>query len=331
MDYDFQDEVTQDDNRPEKPDLATTLETLQTSEERIASPTLYYGLSGLTPAEVQRVGEKWDSIDPEKRYTLLMELAEASELNFEFDYRELGLFALNDSDANVREAAVELLWEDESLELMSRLIDIAQWDEAAPVRAAAASALGRFILLGEYDEISEKEASRAQDAAISILTNTDEEVDVRRRALEAIANCGHEIVTEAVQEAYDSSEQKMRVSSIFAMGRSYDPKWRETVLREISSADPEMRYEAARAAGELEIKEAVPYLGRMAVNDEREIQEVAVWSLGELGGREALRILSALSQDAEDAGDESLLEAIEDAIGSASIAGNDLDFDNDES
>jgi len=330
MNYSFQDEETQDSRNLEKPDLDRTLEILKTSGDNIVSPTLYYGLSGLTPMEIQRLGEVWESIDPQKRYTVLTELAEASELNFEYDYRELGLFALNDADANVREAAIELLWEDESLELMSRLIDIAQWDEATQVRATAASALGRFILLGEYAEIPEAETTRVQDVVIGILTNTDEETDVRRRALEAIANCGHEIVNEAIQEAYTSPEQKMRVSAVFAMGRSYDPMWREAVLREISSSDPEIRYEAARSAGELELKEAVPYLGRMAVDDEREIQEVAVWSLGEIGGREALRILSALAEDAEETEDNSLLEAVEDAIGGATLVGNDLNFDDDE-
>jgi HEAT repeat protein len=266
-------------------------------------------------------------LDVDTRQTLLGEFAEASELNFDLDYRELGLWALNDRDAAVRAAAIEVLWEDESIDFMGRLIELAQWDEAGVVRAAAASALGRFILLGEYGEVSEKDAVRAQDMVISLLTDADEDVDVRRRALEAISNCGHEIVQEAIEEAYASSEPQMKASAIYAMGRAYDDKWHDTVLREITSPDPEFRYEAARAAGELELDEAIPSLGRLALDDDREIKEVAIWSLGEIGGREALRILSALAQDAEEAEDEHLLEAVEDAIGSASLAGDDIELD----
>jgi len=329
MDYDFrEDELPNSDSQAEKPTLEVTLETLKSIEESPFPSTLYYGLSGLTPAELNQLRSVWETVDPYKRHVLLAELVEASELNFELDYRELGYFALDDADSSIRESAVELLWEDESLELMRRLTEIAQWDEAAVVRAAATSALGRFVLLGEFSEIPSVEAERVQDMVVNILTNENEEIDVRRRALEAISNSGHEIVESAIEEAYNGSEHKMRASAIYAMGRNYDPaKWGDIVLREMGSDEPEMRYEAARSAGELELKEAVPGLGRIAAEDERENKEVAIWSLGEIGGREAIRILSALIEDAQEDGDDILVESIEDAIGNASLVGDELNFD----
>ncbi len=210
---------------------------------------------------------------------------------------------------------------------MERLIDMAQWDESPLVRATAVSALGRYVLLGEYGDLPEEQASRLQDVIIGILTNLDEDEDVRRRALESISNSSHEIVPEVIQEGYDSSNPKMKASAIFAMGKSCDPIWGEVILREVSSSDPELRYEAAKSAGELELDDAVPSLVRLALDDERDIKEVAIWSLGEIGGREARRVLSALAQDAEEDGDESLLEAIEDAIGNATPVGDDLELD----
>ena len=208
-------------------------------------------------------------------------------------------YALSDSDAGVREAAVELLWEDESLVLMNRLIDIALYDEAINVRAAAASALGRFILLGELGDLPEEEITKAQDAAVSILNNVSEDYDVRRRALEAIANSSHEIVDEAIREAYDNPDHRMQISAVFAMGRTYDSQWNEYVLQQLDSEDPEMSYEAARAAGELEIEEAVPGLTRLALDHDREVKEVAIWSLGEIGSRESTRILERLATEAK--------------------------------
>jgi HEAT repeat protein len=310
-----------------KPTLDETFEALRTFDSGVPSRTLYYGLSGLTPSDLKSLESTWSEVDRDTRRTLLSELAEASELNFDLDYRELGFWALNDNDGDLRAVAIELLWEDESTELMNRLIDLTQWDESLSVRAAAASALGRFILLSEYEELPGRDGARAQDAVISLLTDQDEDVDVRRRALEAISNSSHEIVPEVIQEAYNSGEEKMKVSAVFAMGRTCDPQWHEIVLREIDSYDPEMRYEAARAAGELELAEAVPTLGRLSLDDDREIKEVAIWSLGEIGGREALRILSALAEDAQEAEDESLLEVVEDAIGNASMVGDEMDFD----
>jgi HEAT repeat protein len=311
---------------PEKPSLNETIEALKTFDPSTPSRTIFYGLSGLNPVEIEQLADTWGSLSPDLRVNLLTDLVDSSEMNFELDYRELGLFALDDRDPDVRAKAVELLWEDESIELMERLMELTQWDESPTVRAAAASALGRFILLGEYEELPEAEAIKAQDAVINLLTDEDEDIDVRRRALEAIANSSHEIVEEAIREAYTSSEHKMKVSAIFAMGRSYDSTWRDTVLRELGSNDPEIRYEAARSAGELELDEAVPALGQLATQDEREVKEIAIWSLGEIGGKQALRILSALAEEAEEAEDENLIETIEDAIGNASLAGESFDF-----
>jgi HEAT repeat protein len=265
----------------------------------------------------------------EDRRSLLTELGEASEANFELNYRELGFLGLDDGDGSVREVAINLLWEDETLELMSRLIEVSHTDESARVRAAALSELGRFILLCEYEEIPLSEAVRAQDTAIDILNNENEEIIVRRRALEAISNSSHNIVPVAVLEAYNSGDRLMQISSIFAMGRTCDKRWRDIVMKEIRSSDPEIVYEATRAAGELEITEAIPVLGQLAVDRDRDIQQLAVWSLGEIGGRESLRILNALAEDSEEADDEDLLEAVEDAISNASLSGDFLDFDID--
>lgn len=317
-------------NGREKPSLDETLQALQSTEDGVIPARAHYGLSNLSPAEIERLKPVWRKLSSDLRCKLLLELGETSELNFDLDYRELGLFALQDEDSRVRASAIELLWLDESLELMSRLIDLSQWDDDYEVRAAAVSALGRFILLGEYEEIPEREAVRVQDAAINLLTNDQEELEVRRRALEAISNSSHEIVTQAIQEAYEGTERLMQVSSIFAMGRSCDQHWRDIILKEMNSDDEEIRYEAARAAGELQFDEAVAVLGRLVVRDEREIQEAAVWSLGEIGGREALRILSALAEDIQESDDGDFLEAIEDAISNATLVGELVGSDIDE-
>ncbi len=323
-------EYPQNELQPDtkKPTLEATLAALHIWEGSILPSTVYYGLSGLKSDEVEQFKSAWTKLSSELRTQILVQLGEVSEANMEFDYRELGLIGLKDGEAQVRKAAVELLWEDESLGLMSLLIDMAQYDESSEVRAAAASALGRFILLGEYEEIPEQDAAKAQDAVIGLINDQHEDVTVRRRALEAISHSSHDIVPEAIEEAYHSGERLMQISAVFAMGRSYDQQWRDTVLKEMKNNDPEIRYEAARAAGELEIGESVRSLAELALDDEREIKEVAIWSLGEIGGREAMRILSALAEDAEEADDDDLLEIVEDAIGNASLF-DGLEIDDD--
>jgi HEAT repeat protein len=329
---DYRDDNLDDDEivEHEQPDLDTTLAVLQANQEDTFNSTIFYGLSNLSVDDIERLKPVWEGLSPEYRQKLAQQLVETAETNFDLNYRALGFYGLTDDEPGVREASIELLWEDESLELMGRLIELAQWDEAISVRAAAASELGRFILLGELGDLPESEMIRIQDTVIALLNDEDEDVEVRRRALEAIANCGHEIVDEAIDEAYHSSDERMRASALFAMGRTCDARWEPIVLREIDSSNPALRYEAARASGELEIAEAVPQLARLSRENDREIQNVAIWSLGEIGGSQVMRLLTALAEEAEKAEDDDLLELIEDAIGSASLVGDALDFDLDD-
>lgn len=312
---------------PEKPSLESTLELLEAQDPGAVSASIYYGLSDLSQAEIDRVQSVWQMLTSDYRLKVMQELTEASESNYELEYSAMGFLGLNDDDAAVREAAIELLWYDESVEMMTRLLNMAEWDESNAVRAAAVSALGRFLLLGEYDEISEAQNSQIQDMVANLLMDEQEEVEVRRRALEAIANSSHEIVTDAIEEAYHGDDRFMRVSAVFAMGRTCDERWRDTILRELNSSDPELRYEAARAAGEIGLSEAVPLLGKLAVEPDRETQEAAIWSLGEIGGSEAMHILSTLAERSQESDDDELIEAIDDAISSASLVGGELDFD----
>lgn len=309
----------------QRPDIETTLSALTQDVEAAIPATVLYGLSNLSPEELSQLAPVWQSLEPSYRRRLMEYLVEVGEVNFELNYQALGEFALDDSSAGVRDAAVELLFEDMSIDLMDRLIEMAQWDEAPRVRAAASIALGRFIYAGELGEIDEAAASRAQDAMVSVWTNDNEDVEVRRRALEAISNSSLEIVEEAIKDAYNSLEHSLQVSALFAMGRSYDSQWAPIVIREIDSDDPEMVYEAARAAGELELEESVAGLVRLANGSDREIAEVAIWSLGEIGGRDAMRALDLIGQRATETEDDALLEVIQDAIASASLT--DIDFD----
>lgn len=330
---DFLNDLNDDDDLElprEQPDLDTTLKTLRENVDGAANTVIFYGLSRLDVSAIVRVQDVWNTLSAEYRHKLMQQLIDVSETNFDLDYYNLGIMALGDESPAVRADAIELLWEDETLHLMDRLIEMAQWDEAVEVRAAAAGALGRFILLGELGDLPESETVRAQDVVANLYNDQAEDIDVRRRSLEAIANCGHEMVTEAIQEAYESDDPRMQASAVFAMGRTCDNRWNEIVLKALTEADPAVRYEAARASGELEISEAVPYLARFAQGRDREIKEVSIWSLGEIGGNYAMKTLGTLADAAEKDEDVELLEAIEEALGNASFAGRDLDFDLDD-
>jgi HEAT repeat protein len=109
--------------------------------------------------------------------------------------------------------------------------------------------------------------------------------------LESLAYVCDQRVLASIREAYRSPSEKLRISAVFAMGRSADTRWDEEVRRELLSTNPEMRYEAARACGELQLLESVAMLEELTEDTDAEVQEAAIWALGQVGGDRAREIL----------------------------------------
>jgi HEAT repeat protein len=279
---------------------------------------LIYRLSQPSEEEMTALAAIWADIPVARRQLLLTRLLELSEVSIEVDFGDVAIFALKDPDPGVRSRAIELMWEDERIPTMRRIIRILQTDESADVRATAAQALGRFVLAGELGEMSALAAQEAEDALQEIWFELAEPPEVRRRALESIAYSGRDEVSSMIEEALQHPEQSMLASAIFAMGRSADEVWEPYVLEALHHPEAELRFEAARAAGELFLITAVSHLVDMLEEADREIREAAVWALGEIGGDAAQRALMRLADD--DSLDDAMLDAVEDALNTAALS-----------
>jgi HEAT repeat protein len=285
-------------------------------------PALYYNLSGLEAGELERLIEIWPSIPEERRGMLVQALVEIAEANFEMDFEAIFRWGLLDDDPVVRIASVEGLWEQEDLKLMRQLLQLLMSDSAQEVRAAAAQSLGRFILLGELGKLSAEQYQPVYETLRDLVFDPDESPEVQRRALEAISYAGGDEVVTLLQDAYEHPDEKMRVSAVFGMGRSADERWIEIVMGELFSVNPEMRYEAARACGELEARVAVPRLAELIDDPDREVQEATLWALGQTGGERARRLL----QRCQDHGDEFVRHVAEVALQHLELMFGQLDM-----
>lgn len=280
-----------------------------------------YELSALSHTELDRFRQVWPAIEGTRRRAVMRHLVELAEYNFDVDFDPIFLLAMGDEDSDVRAAAVEGLWENNDQALIGPLVHLLRTDEAVNVRAAAAIALGRFVLLGELEEIDRAPAMLAEEALLETIHLAEEDLEVCRRAVEAIAYSGEAGVREIVEAAYYHEDEQMQASALFAMGRSADLYWSKLLLAELDSHNPELRFEAARACGELELSVAVPHLARLVYNDsDREVQEGAVAALGRIGGREAREVLEACYED------EALSQAAADALDEMDLLGESLDI-----
>lgn len=267
-------------------------------------------LSGLFPQQVRAFRQLWPQIPVERRRRIVRALVELAEDNVELDFQAVFRVLLDDPDEEVRAEAIGGLWEDESPETALALIKKLQTDCSARVRAAAATALGTFTYLATMEKLIPRIAKAIKEALLATIYEEAEKIEVRRRAIEAIAYIAEEPVTSLIQWAYHHPEPKMRVSAVFAMGRNCDERWLPAIKKEMASSNPEMRYEAARACGELESKECAPQLIALTRDPDAEVRIAAVISLGQVGGKLAKQTLQRIVES----GDEALREAAEQSL-----------------
>jgi HEAT repeat protein len=217
-------------------------------------------------------------------------------------------FALQDDDPAVRALAVRTLWDSDEADLVPIFIRMMQSDRAGEVRAAAASALGHFIYIGELEEIPERTLHQVEGNLIQVCQGEDE-AQVRRAALEALGYSSREDVDPLIRTAYASNDKLWKASALFAMGRSANPEWQPQVMEMLESNLPLLRCEAARAAGELEIKSAVPLLLELVDDPDDNTRQASIWSLSQLGGEGVQETLQRLYEEAEDEGELEFIEA----------------------
>lgn len=329
-------DVSKEDHYPKRFTVPEIIQAISSdlSDTVVLPAGVVYGMSDLTGDLLEEFKASWPQIPIENRRKTIRFLAEACETNFDLTFRSVADVAFDDEDADIRAAATDLAWYDTSTDLYYRLMRLA--DDVAPVvRAKAMVHLGRFVYEAEMDEFDAQLAERVKDLAADRFYDYTEDLEVRRRSLEALSRGSHPSLNDMIMDAYDSPEFLMRVSAVFAMGSSCDTKrWGDIVLRELDSEYPELRFEAARASGELVLEDAVPHLIALASESDVDIRINAVVALGEIGTHEARRGLMNLAEDASEREDDIFLETIEEALEMASLMGGLVipmfDFDEDD-
>ncbi len=272
---------------------------LQNSDKPLSSVKLTE-LSSINSEELQLFKEVWPTIERKRRQQAVSRLVELAEENFELDFDNVFKNCLDDPDAEVRSRAIDGLWENEEPSLINTLLNLLEHDRSERVQAAAAAALGRFVMLAEHQKLHSSYSSKIYQALLAAIGDNRQALEVRRRALEAIAPMGSPKVEKAISEAYHNGHPKLRASSIYAMGKNCNPAWLPILLKELANADAEIRYEAAGACGEIGEEEAVPYLTNLVEDPDLEVQLATIQALGKIGGTEAKnRLEQCLDDDSE--------------------------------
>ena len=289
---------------------ANSLDDLLTDlrdETRPLAQARLEALSDLDRAELQRFRLAWEAIPAARRAALITRLHALADEKIELTFERIHRLALSDPEPEVRRLAILGLWECEDPALARPLLRALADDPAAAVRTEAAAALSAFVVLGELDRLPGDLLHRIEQGLLQAASH-DGAPEVQRACVQALGYSSREEVPDLIRAAYAREGEAWKRCALSAMGRSADAPWAPIVLAELLNPAPALRLEAARAAGELELRQALPHLLDLLDDAQESIRRAAIWSLGQIGGDAAARALTRLLRRAEDEDEIDLLD-----------------------
>jgi len=295
------------------------------NEEQPFSPKHLHAFSDLDSAALEQLKQVWPHLSMQRKINLLEDLEELMEADTLISCDALAKFAMQDTEASVRSQAINLLWECEEISLIPLLLDMLENDPAELVRASAAAALGKFILLGELDEIP-KEKSVPVIAKLLEISQQRPAGMIQRKALESLGYFSDECVATLIAQALQKNDVEWLASALFAMGRSLDERWSPLILEHINHPDLTVQIEAIRAAGELELAAANEKFFSILdkENVDSEVRSQIYWALSKIGGK---GVRERLEQEQEETDDEDLLDVLEMALENLDFTEDSNSFD----
>jgi HEAT repeat protein len=260
--------------------------------------------SDIEPASLKLLLETWPRIEQSRKLLLLERLNTLANEDTLVSFDDLGRALLTDTDPQVRIRALRLLIECEDTRLVPIYTDMLINDSEVAVRAEAASTLGIFVQLGEFEDIPSVVHHKVEDVLLKVL-NGEDEPSVRRRALEALGFSSRDEVPVLIESSFKRQDPDWQASALFAMGRSNDERWSDAVLQMIASENRRIRLAAVQAAGELGLALARPLLLRLLEEEfDDAITGAAIWSLSQIGGEDVRIYLQNLLDNVEDDDDQ---------------------------
>jgi hypothetical protein len=209
--------------------------------------------------------------------------------------------------------------------------------EPAELRAQAAISQGSALeqaYIDEFDDpdavpISEKTFRKVKQALRKLYLDSGGPKLVRRRILEAAVRAPEEWHAGAIRSAYATDDREWKLTAVFCMNyvRGFD----QQILEALESADPDIHYQAVRAAGTWEVDAAWPHVVALvkSAGTSKDLLLAAIEAVATIRPREA----GVLLVDLADSEDEDIAEAADEAMSMAEGRSDDEidDEDDDES
>ena len=272
--------------------LNTLKDSLQEFDENILSE-----LSGINPLEMNKFQDWWESLNELHKLTLIEKINTIAEENFELEFYEILYFALRDKNPDIRKESLNGLWECEDYRIGDAASDILLEDKEESVRIESTKLLRNFCYLIKNGKISGRISEKIINSINFVLANNSMNSELWRRTLESTACFNTASINDYINDAYNSQEMLLTSSAIYAMGETDNIEWLNTVITETYNDLPEIRYESAIALGKLGNETVLPNIKELLNDEDIQVQNCAIESLGIIGGSVAKKMLLSIPKD----------------------------------
>lgn len=215
-----------------------------------------------------------------------------------------------------RMAGEEVAMDDDVAEAL--LIIVGDHDEPPELRAVCAIALGPTLELAdmfEFDDpddvpISEEMCENTRSRLHEVVTNLDEPLLVRRRALEASIRHPEDWHADAVRWAYNSGNSDWQLTAVFCM--TYVHGFEAEIMDALRTAEGMTFAHAVEAAGAAELPGAWPVVAALidSPDTEKDLLIAAIESAFQIDRVEASDVTAHLLEE----DDEDIVFAIQEAL-----------------
>lgn len=304
--------------------FADALEALLDENQELNHELLQH-FSDISHENLNALIKIWGKLSTTRKQNFLYALKKDLETNILLSFDSIARYMLKDDDEFVRTISIRLLSDYEGEDIIPALLIIATKDAVNEPRAEAITALGKYVLKGELDEISQSQHKKIEERLLDIYHNAAQ-TNLRQRALESLGFSSRKEIIPLIREAWSHASPMWKASAILAMGRSYDQQWATEVLEGLVHEHEIIRFAATKAAGELALQTARPILLDHLLESQDEIVfQAIIWSLSQIGGEDVRDyFLSLIDQYDED---DEQVDFIEEALENLDFTEETQDFD----
>ena len=265
--------------------------------------------SDISYDDLKKVNKVWSKVTQQRKVSLLQELENLMRIDTLISCDDFGVFALDDEDPVIKSQAINLLWECVDQNLATRFMSLLLEDKDPALSASAASGLGKFVLLGELDEIPQDLSKKIQNTLVEKYVSSSDQ-QLKQSILESLGYISSPQINDFITEAIKRPEKEWVLSALFAISRSANENWSKIILKKLDDLDPDVQLEAIKAAGELEIADAKETIIELleSSSPEEEIHLQAIWSLSMIGGNDIQVLFQKMIDSSDSEKEAAMLE-----------------------